>query len=178
LISSLLCENVIASSKVSRILGAIQMFLRDRDSVPVLSAIQVAFDGATPAQLIDFDAVFPLAQASLELHEHLLIRFVCEFLDQPFDRNFAFGLQDRLRSQFEAEPDSDKSFCLLNLLGKLAVVQLKLATISSEKLDWLREQLSFEIRVPFGEGMLLKERMKLIVVYLGHIAEYAPDKLS
>jgi hypothetical protein len=171
LIGSLMCSEVIQSPKLYRILSVIELFLNYRDSIPINDTITAAFENATPAQLIEFESIFPLVQSALELFEYILARFICKFLNQQYDLEIGFELKNALKEQFKAEPNSEKSFCLLNLIGKLAIVKMKMMKLSQEKKEWLQEQLRFEIEVPFGEGMLLKERLVVTRHLIEQISE-------
>jgi hypothetical protein len=93
LITSLFCDSVYDSPKLSIILTALKKYLREREWITVPEALESVFASIGPAQLLEFDAVFPLEDSSLSMIEGLTVLVICEYLNEEFDPELNFEIE-------------------------------------------------------------------------------------
>jgi hypothetical protein len=74
--------------------------------------------------------------------------------------------------------DELRASVVLTMVLKWAVVMVRKRKMYVDRIQLLRDRLNFEVALPFGEEMLLKEKLKMTQVQLepirAHIAREPP----
>jgi hypothetical protein len=168
LIASLLCDSVYNSPKLSAVLTALKKYLRERDRITAPTAVEAVFASSGPAQLLEFDAVFPLEESALPMIEGLAVLIICEYLNEEFDLALNFEIQKKFNELVLAGEELRASV-IITMILKWVIVKVRKGQMTVGSIQSLRDRLNFEIALPFGEAMLLKEKLKIAQVQFEQI---------
>jgi hypothetical protein len=100
--------------------------------------------------------------------ESLAVLVICEYLNEEFNLALDFEIGRKFNA-LVVMGEELRASVVISMILKWAIVNIRNGKMTVDRIQSLRHRLNFEIALPFGEAMLLKEKLKIAQVQLEHI---------
>lgn len=172
LTSSLLCREVCDSPKCSSLLTTLNTYISKCTTFSITPALAHAFDHASADDIARFDSLFPVSPKTFQFLQTVCVTSISRFLGYPPDLGLEFEIGGPLRALAEEDETEAIAQCVLALIVKWALIQMKLGDMTKETLMRIEGELRFRIPRPIGEAMIIKEKLPLTRAQLTRFAQF------